>query len=55
MKFVIDIQKHLIDRTCAKKEISLYGDKEEGVADIKVKNTGHNVSSEYIEAIKNLI
>ncbi len=53
-RVVADVKKHLKSEIKSKK-ILMYGDKENEKADIVVKNTGHEISEDYIKEILKLI
>ena len=54
-KFVSDVVKQLKPTHQAKKQIIMYGDREEEKADILVSNTGHHLNDEYIREINKIL
>ena len=53
--FVDDVKKNLKENNNTKKEISIYGDKENELADIFVLNTDHEINENYIKEIEKII
>jgi hypothetical protein len=53
--FVQDVIKHLNPRHKARKQTILYGALEEEPADILVPNTEHELTTQYLAAIKKLL
>jgi hypothetical protein len=53
-KFVDDVKKHLKPKIKSRK-ILIYGDQEHEKANILVKNTGHEISENYIKEIIKII
>jgi predicted esterase len=54
-KFVDDVIRNLKTKHLAKKQTTLYGDREEEAGDILVADTGHKLNSNYLEAISKLL
>lgn len=53
--FVDDVSKRLKPRHKAKKQIILYGDKEDEKADVLVKDTEHELTGNYIREVGKLL
>ncbi len=54
-KFTMDIINHLNKNHLAKHQTIMYGDKEEEKADILILNTNHELNSEYVKQIVNIL
>jgi hypothetical protein len=54
-KFTKDIVDHLSKNHLAKHQTIMYGDKEEEKADILILNTDHELNSEYVKQIVNIL
>lgn len=52
---VLDLVKNLHHKTKLKNEVYFYGDQEKVAGDIIIKNTGHELTANYLQAIKKFL